>query len=565
MNVGKPNFLFAAYAAALLVAMTGLVAMLYDLPIRDPDGVAATYFVLPLIVIGAIALDIVPRAFWRSPARSVGAAACRCRGGPGALGMGASPVRAGRARHVVPLVRRVPQPQELRPLRQRPAVGQHAGRLRPDAVPGSRSREADAIELFGTGLAAHFFSFVYVAWIVLVPVSLAIALVWSRNARAGSWYVTAIAVDWALGIAAYFVVPSLGPAYTSPGVFASLPDTWVSGLITGMMDDRQDVLIDPFAADSVQTIAAFPSLHVAITMTACLMAHLLGLPRYVRVATWVFLGLTVISTMYFGWHFFVDTIGGAAVGAAAVVDLGVRHGQPRAWLAAATRRGGHRGSTPSTSPTLIPATRGALRVVGALRGVGVLRARPEEPAQSVALRARYDVQVQVGDRLADGVVHRHERALCSEPRDDRRGQSLGGRQEAVSELGGQVRQGHDVQPRDQQDVALEHRPAVEEGHELVVLEDDIGLRVGLPCRDRTEQAPGHNAEPSGLLNPARSPASRCRAGLAWSQPAGWVARASMVVRSAAASSAPPSTAWATGSSDLVIAKSSRSAVSAGPR
>ncbi len=85
------------------------------------------------------------------------------------------------------------------------------------------------------------------------------------------------------------------------------------------MDDRQAVLVDPWAADSVQTIAAFPSLHVAISMTACLMAHLLGLPRFVRVAAWVFLGLTVISTVYFGWHFFVDSIGGVAVGTAAVV------------------------------------------------------------------------------------------------------------------------------------------------------------------------------------------------------------------------------------------------------
>ena len=113
-------------------------------------------------------------------------------------------------------------------------------------------------------------------------------------------------------------MPSLGPAYSTPWVFAKLPDTWVSGLVDQMMDDRRAVLIDPFATQSVQTIAAFPSLHVAIAMTACLMAHLLGLPRFVRVAAWVFLGLTEISTIYFGWHFFVDTIAGAAVGAAAV-------------------------------------------------------------------------------------------------------------------------------------------------------------------------------------------------------------------------------------------------------
>ena len=33
-------------------------------------------------------------------------------------------------------------------------------------------------EFFGTGAAAHFFSFVYIAWIVLVPASLVVALVW---------------------------------------------------------------------------------------------------------------------------------------------------------------------------------------------------------------------------------------------------------------------------------------------------------------------------------------------------------------------------------------------------
>ena len=68
----------------------------------------------------------------------------------------------------------------------------------------------------------------------------------------------------------------------------------------------------------MQTIAAFPSLHVAIAMTACLMAHLLGLPRFVRVAAWVFLGLTEISTIYFGWHYVVDDLAGLLLGALAV-------------------------------------------------------------------------------------------------------------------------------------------------------------------------------------------------------------------------------------------------------
>ena len=40
---------------------------------------------------------------------------------------------------------------------------------------------------------------------------------WSRDAAAGAWYVTAVAVDWVLGVATYFAVPTLGPIYAAPG------------------------------------------------------------------------------------------------------------------------------------------------------------------------------------------------------------------------------------------------------------------------------------------------------------------------------------------------------------
>jgi membrane-associated phospholipid phosphatase len=36
------------------------------------------------------------------------------------------------------------------------------------------------------------------------------------------------------------------------------------------------------------------------------------------VIAWACLVLTVIATVYLGWHFFVDTIGGAVLGSAAV-------------------------------------------------------------------------------------------------------------------------------------------------------------------------------------------------------------------------------------------------------
>ncbi len=121
-----------------------------------------------------------------------------------------------------------------------------------------------------------------------------------------------------LGVATYFAVPTLGPVYAKPQDFVALPHTYVTTLQDAMIQDRYTVLYDPFATHAVQTIAAFASLHVGIMVTVCLMVELLGMKRWIRLAMWVFLALTVLATVYLGWHYFVDTLGGAVLGAAGV-------------------------------------------------------------------------------------------------------------------------------------------------------------------------------------------------------------------------------------------------------
>ena len=76
-------------------------------------------------------------------------------------------------------------------------------------------------------------------------------------------------------------------------------------------------------AATAGTVAAFASLHVAVMVTICLVAEAMRLPVVVRVTAWVFLALTMVATIYLGWHFFVDVLAGIAVGAAAFV-LGAR-------------------------------------------------------------------------------------------------------------------------------------------------------------------------------------------------------------------------------------------------
>ena len=121
-----------------------------------------------------------------------------------------------------------------------------------------------------------------------------------------------------LGAITYFIVPSLGPAYSRPELFTGLAHTPNSAIIVELMEARHRVLVNPFTTSDVQTIAAFASLHVGITVTMVLMAELLRLPKALRRFLWVFLLLTVLATVYLGWHYFVDTIAGALLGTAGV-------------------------------------------------------------------------------------------------------------------------------------------------------------------------------------------------------------------------------------------------------
>ena len=100
----------------------------------------------------------------------------------------------------------------------------------------------------------------------------------------------------------------------------------------------------------------------------------------------------------------------------------------------------------------------------------VPRPRPEEAAQPVALGPRHDVDVEVGDALADDVVVGDERALGAQRHRHGRGQQLDALEERpdVGELG----QRHDVLGRHDQHVAGEQRRAVEEGDGDVVAVDD---------------------------------------------------------------------------------------------
>ncbi|QLQ11260.1 MAG: phosphatase PAP2 family protein [Nocardioidaceae bacterium] len=315
----RGSFRFAVILALSFTASAFIVAWVYDLPLRDPDdGIAGPAYVrLPLIVVAALLADIVPRAIWRA------------RRTPSAIGnqLGAVVTERWTWPHLrfllIGLGAWYLTYFSFRNLKSAVPFVNHdlwdTTLERIDRVLWFGNDPAMVLHnLFGTGFAAHFFAWVYVIWLGFIPVTLAIALAWTRAARASAWFVTAIAVDWVLGAIVYFMVPSLGPVYSRPEWFANLPETVNSPLVRQLMDDRLEVIHLGMNADTVQTIAAFASLHVGLTVSVVVMAELLRFHTWIRASLWTYLGLTILATIYLGWHFSVDAIGGAALGFAGV-------------------------------------------------------------------------------------------------------------------------------------------------------------------------------------------------------------------------------------------------------
>jgi len=312
----RPHVPVVLLAAAMAV-ITVVMAMALDLPLRDPDGLAGPAYVrLPAIIALMFALDVLPRALVRS----------RHGARFGAAAREVVAERWSRPRFVLVLTGLVSFYVIYVAYRNLKSFLPFArdgladpGLLDLDRAMAFGQDPANVLhELLGTGVFAHVLSVVYVFFLVFVPISLGAALVWSRDLRSGYWWVTALCLNWILGALSYYVLPSLGPVFVLPELFADLPVTGVSELQGSLQAHRLEVLRDPFATTEVQGIAGFASLHVAIVFSAALLAQLLRLARVVRWAMWAFLLTTVLATIYFGWHYLVDDLAGFLIGGLSV-------------------------------------------------------------------------------------------------------------------------------------------------------------------------------------------------------------------------------------------------------
>lgn len=312
----RPHLGAMALAGAMVV-LTIIVAFAADLPLRDADGVLGKrMWILVWSILGFLVLDIVPRgvrAYRAGDNASLPGAledVFRARWNrrrltvvlAGLLSFYATYTAYRNLKSFLPFLVEQNHDNGLLQLERGVFGGDPADLLQ---------------NLLGTGSVAHVLSSVYLFYLAFIPISLGAALILASNPVPGLWWVTALGLNWTLGTASYYLLPALGPAFADPSLVATLPETGVSALQNALVEHRAAVLADPFSTGQVQSIAAFASLHVSVVFSAAIIAQLLRLHVLLRRALWLFLLVTIVATVYFGWHYVIDDIAGLVIGAVA--------------------------------------------------------------------------------------------------------------------------------------------------------------------------------------------------------------------------------------------------------
>ena len=292
----------------------------------DPDGfLGPSWLRLPLLIASAFLVDLLPRTLWLSRLRprampAVFRERVRTHWGrdrvllvvTGVLGFYITYVSYRNIKSFLPFVISAKYDRELHLVDRSLLFGHDPAVL--------------LHTLLGTGVSAHFLSWIYLWFLPLVPLALTGWLVWSRNLSVGYWFATSQCMAWSLGTISYYALPTLGPGFRYPWLYQDLPDTPAGSLMSALFYSRAGVIHSGMEG-AVQSVAGFASLHAAITLLMALMVQFTLRSKILHRIFWVNFGCTLVATLYFGWHYISDDIAGIVIALISFYVGGVVSGQ----------------------------------------------------------------------------------------------------------------------------------------------------------------------------------------------------------------------------------------------
>ncbi|WP_432476324.1 phosphatase PAP2 family protein [Nocardioides sp. GXQ0305] len=314
--------------AVVMGLLAIIAAIVLDKRLADPDGfLGPSWLRLPLLISGAFLADMVPRTLWISRGRprewrEIVRHRLQTHWGRerwtlvilGIVCFYVTYVSYRNLKSFLPFIRERKFDYELHLMDRALMFGHEPGNV--------------MHELFGTGVSAHVLSYIYLWFLPLVPLAVTAWLVWSRNLSYGYWFVTSQVLAWTLGTVSYYMLPTLGPGFYTAWVYQDVvgAGTPTSNLMESLSDARERVLYEGIEG-AVQSTAGFASLHVAITLLVALMIQYTIRSRVLHWVGWVNFALTIVATIYFGWHYIADDVAGVLIALLSFYLGGIASGQ----------------------------------------------------------------------------------------------------------------------------------------------------------------------------------------------------------------------------------------------
>jgi membrane-associated phospholipid phosphatase len=318
--------------AAVMGGLALVVSIRYDQPLLDPEGkfLGPSWARLPILLLLAIGIDLLPKAIWNSrgrPGSLMPAIRERLRTHwtrdritlvvLGVVCFYVTYVSYRNLKSALPFVLDTKYDRELHTLDKALFFGND-----PSTVLHS---------VLGTGVTAHVLSFIYLWFLPLVPLALMAWLVWSPNLSYGYWFATSQCIAWSLGTLSYYALPTLGPGLEYRPLYTDLAHTPTDDLMKSLVEARHQILTGGYDGSGVEgivnSVAGFASLHCAITLLVALMVQYTLESRVLKIVFWVNFALTMVATVYFGWHYLADDIAGVMIAFISFYLGGIASGQ----------------------------------------------------------------------------------------------------------------------------------------------------------------------------------------------------------------------------------------------
>jgi membrane-associated phospholipid phosphatase len=110
-----------------------------------------------------------------------------------------------------------------------------------------------------------------------------------------------------IGTLVIYLGPTWGPVYFEPSLFDFMKDSQLARLQQSLWRMKLTLDVDPHNREAIFMISGFPSLHIAVVTAGSM--YLARISRWLAWGSWVFVALTVNSTLYLGWHYLLDDVG----------------------------------------------------------------------------------------------------------------------------------------------------------------------------------------------------------------------------------------------------------------